>query len=80
MRTTPLPAAASPALDSVRALLLRDAAETPLPAASPAPGPARARLLWDAVAAEVGLVILTPAAAAALGSGPLDAQEPLTAV
>ena len=77
MRAAPLPAAVSPAPDSVRAPLLRDAAEAPLPATSPALGPARARLLWD-VAAEVGLVILTPAAAAVLG--PLDAQEPLTAM
>jgi len=46
----------------------------------PAEGAQAVRAAWYGLPADVGLVILTPAAAVALGSGPLDVEEPLTAV
>ncbi|MFJ9535914.1 hypothetical protein ACIRPX_01450 [Streptomyces sp. NPDC101225] len=46
----------------------------------PAENPEAVRAAWSGLPAEVGLVILTPAAAAALGPGARDAQDPLTAV
>ncbi|MEU1273747.1 hypothetical protein [Streptomyces sp. NPDC005799] len=46
----------------------------------PAEDPESARSVWRELPADVGLVILTPAAATALGPGLLDAEEPLTAV
>ncbi|MFE7172932.1 hypothetical protein [Streptomyces sp. NPDC057616] len=46
----------------------------------PAEDPEAVLAAWSGLPAEVGLVILTPAAAAVLGSGPLDAQDRLTAV
>ncbi|MFR0354637.1 hypothetical protein [Streptomyces sediminimaris] len=46
----------------------------------PAEDPEAVRAAWRGLPADVGLVILTPAAATALGPGPLEAREPLTAV
>ncbi|MFI8536552.1 hypothetical protein ACIGMX_40760 [Streptomyces aquilus] len=46
----------------------------------PAEDPEAVRAAWRGLPPEVGLVIVTPAAAAALGPGPLDAEDPLTAV
>ncbi|WP_208106760.1 hypothetical protein [Streptomyces sp. GC420] len=55
-------------------------------AALSAETPHAVRAAWDALPPDVSLVILTPAAAAALGpavldpEGPLDREGPLTAV
>lgn len=46
----------------------------------PAEDPESARTAWRELPADVGMVILTPAAATALGPGLLDGEEPLTAV
>jgi vacuolar-type H+-ATPase subunit F/Vma7 len=46
----------------------------------PADDPEAVRAAWSRLPADVGLVILTPDAAAALGPGPLEAEDPLTAV
>ncbi|MFR9799092.1 V-type ATP synthase subunit F [Streptomyces sp. MS06] len=46
----------------------------------PADTPDRVVAAWDTLPADVGLVIVTPAAAAALGPARVDAKEPLTAV
>lgn len=46
----------------------------------PAEDPETVRAAWRGLPADVGLVILTPAAAAALGPGPREALDPLTAV
>ncbi|MGD3110676.1 V-type ATP synthase subunit F [Streptomyces sp. YGL11-2] len=46
----------------------------------PAEAPDRVRALWRDLPADVALVILTPAAAAALGPDALDVSEPLTVV
>ncbi|MCK7622209.1 hypothetical protein MUU72_03550 [Streptomyces sp. RS10V-4] len=42
--------------------------------------PERVRALWRDLPADTALVILTPAAAAALGPGALDGPAPLTVV
>ncbi|WP_432138401.1 MULTISPECIES: V-type ATP synthase subunit F [unclassified Streptomyces] len=46
----------------------------------PAHDPDAVRAAWDALPAHVALVILTPAAAAALPPDRLDGDRPLTAV
>ncbi|PWI17969.1 hypothetical protein DI272_30280 [Streptomyces sp. Act143] len=46
----------------------------------PADAPDTVRAAWRDLPADVGLVILTPAAADALGPEQLDGQDPLTAV
>ncbi|MEV0173553.1 V-type ATP synthase subunit F [Streptomyces sp. NPDC050803] len=46
----------------------------------PAPDPRAVRAAWDRLPADVGLVVVTPAAADALGPQALDGQEPLLAV
>lgn len=46
----------------------------------PADDPEAVRAAWHGMSPEVGLVIVTPAAAAALGAGLLDEECPLTAV
>ncbi|MEU3253367.1 hypothetical protein [Streptomyces sp. NPDC006997] len=48
--------------------------------AFPAEDPEAVRAAWRGLPADVGLVIVTPAAAAALGPGPLAGEDPLTAV
>ncbi|MFC8672758.1 hypothetical protein ACFUEN_08805 [Streptomyces griseorubiginosus] len=46
----------------------------------PAPDPEAVRAAWHTLPAGVGLVILTPAAAEALGPGVVAGDEPLVAV
>ncbi|MFI1200807.1 hypothetical protein K2224_38500 (plasmid) [Streptomyces sp. BHT-5-2] len=46
----------------------------------PADDPDRVRAFWRELPADAALVVLTPAAAAALGPEVLDAAEPLTVV
>ncbi|MBD0842073.1 MULTISPECIES: V-type ATP synthase subunit F [unclassified Streptomyces] len=46
----------------------------------PAEDEGAVRAAFDRLPADVGLVVLTPAAAAALGPDTLDGQEPLVAV
>ncbi|UKY47919.1 hypothetical protein [Streptomyces inhibens] len=46
----------------------------------PAEAPDSVRAVWQELPGDVALVILTPAAAVALGPGALNAPQPLTVV